>query len=198
MNKFFLSCSLLLVVGACSSADPTVQKANSLISPEEMAIIQAIMDYKELWVSTHKPFSLPLFSRVRPLQVLPSGTPATFSPPDDRFAVHLAELLRRTYHQQRLFVTPQDSSYLLSQTYAADRNLDSTRLAPTDLLTPVAHAQLTRRGQYFCQFSQPLLSSDRTKAYIQLDELGSGRMGFFLVKRGKRWQQVAERLIWVE
>jgi hypothetical protein len=209
MNQVFHMGWLLSLAVSCTPASPPVHAPPQVASPEEMAVIQAVLQTNEL-LTDHQLFgqarwARPLFSQVRPLYVRPNR-PATR---EAEFTVRLADLLRHTYlvHGQPQHVfAPADSSVLLSQAYAASRLLDSTQFAPCDLLTPAHEQQLRQqnvgshyRGCIAYQlFSQPLFSADKTKAYLQLEELGSGRSDYVLVKKGARWEQVGSGLLWVE
>ena len=209
MNQVLrMSCLLTLAV-SCRPATPPVHAPPKVASPEEMAVIQAVIQTNELLVDHllvgHVLWARPLFSQLHPLSIRANGS----AKPGAAFTVELTELLRRTYlvHGQPLPVfSPVDSSALLTQTAAAPRLLDSTQFAPCDLLTPAQYQQLRQQNvgmnyhgrlTYYL-FSQPVFSADKTKAYLQVEDVGSGRSDYLLVKKGARWQQVDSALLVVE
>ena len=202
MHKLLLRYSLLISASACSPAAVQEQALPALASPQEMTVMQAVLQANGYLLSAHTSNSHPLFSRLLPLHILPSSSPRNQRLPNEAFAVRLDELLACTYgKQEQPLFTPQDSTALLTQPATSERLVDSTRLASADLLTPAQYRQqrqVNRRRQVFYRFSQPLFSADHTKAYLQVDAIGSGRLEYLVVKKGTHWEQVGSGLLWVE
>lgn len=203
-----ISCLLSLAV-SCRPAAPPVHASPKVASPEEMAVMQAVIQTNELLVDHplvgQVRWARPLFAQLRPLAIRAKGSPQHGAD----FTVQLTDLLRRTYlvHGQPLPVFfPADTSALRTQTYAAPRRLDSTQFAPCDLFPPAQDQRLRQQKggmQYhgrltYQLFSQPVFSADKTKAYLQQEAVGSGRLDYLLVKKGTRWQQVSSAVLWVE
>ncbi|AIZ65401.1 hypothetical protein PK28_17160 (plasmid) [Hymenobacter sp. DG25B] len=196
----------MLLVGfvSCTSPDAKQKLGIPIVGAETQVVLESLIQHDSLALSSSGSSGRPILSQLAPLGLIVQA------PVDTGFlhttirldSVTLRSLLRLKY-LDGFFFTSQDSLALIQQAQQQQMaRFDTTRLAPSDWLSPQALERQKKQQEErpYYRFSQPLFSSDSSRAYLLFDYhcIGCGGGVAYLVERKDGvWQPVGWRRRWI-
>lgn len=132
-----------------------------------------------------------------------------FTKSDDEFAIHfvgkLNDMINPPFQENKVKFgfDEKDSLYLLSQNEISDTiKLPESILKKSNTLTiKEIENNIEDFNDYFYQFSFPIISKDKTKAYLEVGHFCGrhcgGGIAYFLQKQNGKWMIVNKRATWI-
>ena len=167
-------------------------------------IVEAIINHDSLFIlKKDDPQQIPLSVDLRKIQVTLPDTTTEVPPPIDHTTVSVFNLFNSLVGHQRFFERT-DSPYFLFQNNSIDSFIiDKTLTEKLDTTTFSEQRQKTASNQSvrYYDVTIPILSTDQSKAYIELTRNCSGCEGataFYLKKINSKWTVVGWQRLWME